>query len=158
MAEALDPAGAPPPQAPDSISADELAKVISAMNRFLSKFAALKAFADARLTVADWTLLMHLSEVKETRYGILAMFTGISAQRVLRMAEALVGAGLIASTPSTDSARPYPVLSLTDAGKARLNALNDALKPLLLKAFESTPKYLPNLKGGLQPLMRIVTP
>ncbi|HEY5237908.1 MAG TPA: MarR family winged helix-turn-helix transcriptional regulator [Rhizomicrobium sp.] len=156
MAEALDPAGTPPPQTPDPISAEELVKVVSAMNRFLSKFAAMKAFTDARLTVADWTRLMHLSEAKETTYGALAMFTGISGQRVVRMVETLVTAGLITSTPSTDPAVPNPLLSLSDAGKSRLSALNDALKPLLLKAFESTPKYLPNIKGGLLPLMRII--
>jgi DNA-binding MarR family transcriptional regulator len=131
-------------------------KVISTMNRFLSKFASMKAFTDARLTVADWTLLMHLSEAKETRHGALSLSTGISGQRVIRMVETLVEAGLIASTPSTDPERPSPRLSLTDAGKSRLSALNDALKPLLLKAFESNPKYLHNIRGSLMALMRIV--
>jgi DNA-binding MarR family transcriptional regulator len=158
MAEALDPADTPPPQTPDPISAEELVKVISTMNRFLSKFASMKAFTDARLTVADWTLLMHLSEAKETRYGGLATLTGISGQRVVRMVESLVAAGLIASTPSADPAVPNPLLSLTDAGKSRLSTLNDALKPLLLKAFGSTPKYLHNIRGSLTALMRIVSP
>jgi DNA-binding MarR family transcriptional regulator len=156
MAETLTPAGAPPP--PDPISADELAKVISTMNRFLSKFVALEAFAQAKLTVADWTVLMNLLELKEARYPYLASLTGIADQRTHRLVEALVGTGWIASTPSTDPARPNPVLSLTDSGKARLTALNEALKPLLLKAYESTPNYLVSLKHGLLPLMRIITP
>ncbi|HEY5238843.1 MAG TPA: MarR family winged helix-turn-helix transcriptional regulator [Rhizomicrobium sp.] len=137
-------------------SVEEFAKAVSMMNRFLAKFAALKVFAEARLTVTDWTVMMYLLDGKGPRYPFVATFTGISEQRVIKIAEALVATGLISSTPSRDPTRPHPILSVTDLGKARLDAINNALHHLLAKAVQDSANTVPDLKRNIPYLMLMV--
>jgi len=159
MGEPQPGAGDSPPTAPPNpLSPEELANVVSGMNRFLARFAGMKAFKDAQLGVADWTLLMILQDKKETTSPMLAWLSGIVVQRVIRILDPLIAAGLVSSVPSTDPEKPNPVLSLTEAGKARLAAFNDVLQPLLVKAMANNERGLLAIKNNLLFLMRVAPP
>jgi DNA-binding MarR family transcriptional regulator len=162
MAEDLTPSGEKQmrkEQPSDPTSVEELAKAISTMNRFLSKFAAMTVFTEAKISVADWTVLMHLLETAEPRYPFIATFTGIADQRLYKLVQSLVEAGLISSTPSTDPARPNPVLSVTEAGRARLGAINNRLQPLLSQALKGSRNVLMAIQNRVIPsLMQMVEP
>jgi|HubBroStandDraft_2_1064218.scaffolds.fasta_scaffold09667_2 DNA-binding MarR family transcriptional regulator len=151
------------PPAPDSEKGpveappiEDLATVVLGMNRFLSRFSTLQAFKDAQLSVADWTVMMILFERKEGRAPLLAIVSGIADQRIARIVETLIAAGLVVTVESDDPARPAPVLKLTEAGHARLAALNDALQGFFLTVTSGNKNFYLGVKGIIGRLLTVV--
>ncbi len=87
---------------------------------------------------------------------MLAIVSGIADQRIARIVETLIAAGLVVSVESDDPARPAPVLKLTETGHARLATLNEALQGLFLTVTSGNKNFYLGVKGIIGRLLTVV--
>jgi DNA-binding MarR family transcriptional regulator len=144
-----------PQQAAETVKMEDLAEVAAGMNRFLAKFAKLQPF-ESNMSVAEWLFLMILAVRKEGRAHHQAFLLGFPVERVQKISDTLIQSGLVSSAQSDDPARPGTLTSITDAGTERLNNLNAAILPLVVKALTGKERTLVTLRHDLHILLRAV--
>jgi DNA-binding MarR family transcriptional regulator len=111
------------------VTAEDFARLVAGMNRFLGQLASCAAFQEAAVGLGEWLVLNHLSKepVEQRR---LNRDLGVTKQRVAQICESLKKSGYIAITPVTNDPRMNSV-AITDAGKAEVTEVNARLMPVL---------------------------
>ena len=134
----------------------DLVSLVAALNRFLMRLAAMPAFQEAGLGLAEWSVLSVIAEKEGMNNRQLANLLGVSPQRINQITESLKIAMLIAITSSADDARKK-IIAITPAGVARLRELNEKLQPRIIAVLGKRPGFLGRINALInKTLMRIV--
>lgn len=137
----------------------ELLEVVLAMTRFLSVTSASDMFSRYGATgLADWSILGALAiEPPGTTDRELCRLIGTNYKRMRRLLDSLAQAGLVAFVAPDRAGTPVTV-TITDAGRARLDAMNAGLLPSLDMFLRRTPLRLVNLARSLRLVARLHAP
>ncbi len=136
----------------------EMAKLVTGMSRFLTRFSKMTPFQEAGMGLAEWSALSIIAERNGVNNRQLAVVLGVSAQRVNQISDSLKNASHIAVNPSADDARKK-IMSVTPSGTARLKELNAKLHPIISTALSKQQKSISRANRAINAhLMRIVTP
>ena len=127
----------------DAANVETFAKVVAGMSRFLSGLSRAEPFTDATIGLAEWSALAVLAKNGGISNGLLAKLLGVTNQRATQITESLKTAGLITiGQASTDSRKN--VIALGETGKAKLDAVNLKLQPIITKAIGKNVRSLSN--------------
>lgn len=137
------------------VSAEGFAELVTGMSRFLSKLATYAPFEESNVGLAEWSLMNRLAESTGSNRG-LTKELGVSKQRVTQLTDSLKAAGLITMAQVEGDARQNSI-TLTDAGKEQLQAINGKLTPLLIEAFGEKAKVMHSATKSMKVLTRVVT-
>src|SRR5690242_8650086 len=102
---------------PVKIEVRDLASLVAGLSRFLTLLSKIAPFQEAGLGLAEWLALSVLAEKEGINSRQLAMFLGVSAQRVNQITDSLRVAELIDLKLSAEDAR-QKAISVTPAGTA----------------------------------------
>jgi DNA-binding MarR family transcriptional regulator len=103
-----------------------VAALVAEMNRFLTRFATLPPFGDARIGVADWLVLIALSQHQPT-IKQLSKSLGLARHRIQVIVDKLKARNFIINE-SSQSASKAEVIVLTAEGRQTLEGMNSALQ------------------------------
>jgi len=124
----------------ESFSQD-LAELVSGMSRFLTTLTGVPPFADARLGLAEWSVLNTVAKNPTVRQKQVAGSLGISGQRVSQIVDSLLKAGLVSVTASQEDSR-QKIIATTDAGATKLAEVNAALDAMLAVPLKNKERVL----------------
>lgn len=111
----------------------DMATLVAGMSRFLTGLSNLPPFQEAGMGLSEWSALSIIAGKTGLNNRQLANALGVSAQRVNQITEALQNAGhVLLNTPADDKRKK--TITITASGKARLDALNAKLQPLISAA------------------------
>jgi DNA-binding MarR family transcriptional regulator len=116
------------PKSPPNV--ETFAKLVAGMSRFLSGLSRAEPFADATIGLAEWSALAVLAKNGGISNGLLAKLLGVTNQRATQITESLKNAGLITISQASNDSRKN-VITIGDAGKEKLDAVNLKLEPIL---------------------------
>jgi DNA-binding MarR family transcriptional regulator len=143
--------------APREPKIEDIAGVVADMNRFLSRLAGLPPFTEAKLALAEWLVLIAVSQTNGMPVKQLSKMFGIVQLRVNQLVDRLKSGDLVAVTRSEENPR-LEIISLTDMGKERLNTVNASLHSILMVGLGNNQRSLFAVERNLKPLLRVVTP
>lgn len=142
-------------KAPAEIKVDDFAGLVANMSRLLTGLARIKPFSDADLGLAEWVTLSMLAQKDGVSNKQLGRSLGVTGQRVNQISASLTKAGLIAVTQSAEDNRANEI-KITASGKARIDAVNSQLNPLLAVALKGKEGAIAGAGKQLRHVMRIL--
>lgn len=137
------------------IAVAEFAKLVALLSRFLVGLSSIPLFKATDLGLADWVALSMLAEHDNASNKQLARMLGVSNQRANQITTSLSKSGHISIRVSASDSRRNEI-SITQAGRARLNATNRRLAPLLATVFRGGANSFTAVNRRCALLMRIV--
>ena len=145
-----------PPKPPAEIKVEDLATLVAAISRFLTRLAKLPAFEDSGLGLAEWSALSIIAQNDGMNSRQLANALGVSAQRINQIADSLKASAFITLSPDSEDARKKNI-GITAAGSSSLKELNAKLLPILSSALGKRPGTLARTSRHMsRTLMRVV--
>jgi MarR family transcriptional regulator for hemolysin len=120
---------------PAEIDVENFSSLVANMSRLLTGLARLKPFSDADMGVADWVGLTNLAREDGVSNKAFGRSLGVSGQRANQICTSLSSAGMITVTQSAVDNRANEI-KITEAGRAKVTALNAQLKLLLAEALK----------------------
>jgi DNA-binding MarR family transcriptional regulator len=142
-------------KAPAEINVEDFAGLVANMSRLLTGLARIKPFSDADLGLAEWVTLSMLAQKDGVSNKQLGRNLGVTGQRVNQISASLTKAGLIAVSQSAEDNRANEI-KITATGKARIDAVNSQLKPLLSVALKGREGAVGSAGKQLRHVMRLL--
>jgi DNA-binding MarR family transcriptional regulator len=130
------------------------AELISYASRLLTNLSALEPFKQAKMGLAEWTMMTIVAQNENITSAQVARQLGITAQRVNQLAESLKASQLISLQPLAEDSRKK-VVQITDAGRNELAALNSRLEPILIEPMKTNAKTVPRTVRGLRRVVKL---
>ena len=140
---------------PRELKLEDVAGVVADMNRFLTRLGSLPPFADSKLALAEWLVLLAVKETDNFPVKQLSKKFGIVQQRVNQIVDRLKGSELVSVSGSAENPK-LEVVSLTESGRTRLEAMNATLFAILVKGLGTSERSLFAVERNLKPLLRMV--
>jgi len=144
-------------KAAEELTVGTFADLVSSASRLLTSFGALEPFRQAKVGLAEWTMMTLVSEDPNMTSAQVARQLGVTAQRVNQLADSLKALDWISLQPQADDSRKM-VIHITDTGRRELNRLNESLQPLLLAPVKDNPKIVVRTVRGMRRLVKMTTP
>lgn len=116
----------------------DIGEALAAVSRLMAALGEQPAFASSELGVTEWLFLRALKEDPMLRGGAIAQRLGVTAQRSTQIVTGLRKAGLISVAQSAEDSRKKD-LGITDKGKTRLAAIDQAVVKAFATAIKSRP-------------------
>ncbi|MDO8972363.1 MarR family winged helix-turn-helix transcriptional regulator [Reyranella sp.] len=119
----------------EEINVDDFGRLVASMSRLLVGFGQLKPLREAGLGLGEWVALGMLARQEGATIKLMSRNLGVPVQRVSQITGSLTQSGLISVGQTTEAesqgAKAGKVIKVTDAGKAKLEAINGELKSVL---------------------------
>lgn len=133
-----------PSAAGEEATVDDFGLLAVTMSWLLTEFNEVKPLRDAGLGLGDWAvlaMLVHSGGMTKK----LSQNLGIPVTRVASIVDSLARDGLASVEPSPEGSKGKSVIKITDAGRAKLEAVNAELTLALDAVLKS-----PALRGALK--------
>ena len=124
----------------------DVGEALAALSRLMAKLGEQPVFASSELGVTEWLFLRLLKEDPKLRGGAIAQRLGVTAQRSTQIVTALRKAGLISVAQSAEDSRKKD-LGITDKGKAKLAAIDQAVMQAFATAVNTHPMAVTIMKN-----------
>jgi len=124
----------------------DIGEALAAVSRLMAALGEQPAFASSELGVTEWLFLRALKEDPTLRGGAIAQRLGVTAQRSTQIVTGLRKTGLISVAQSAEDSRKKD-LSITDKGKSRLAAIDQAVVKAFASAIRSRPLAVTLIKN-----------
>ncbi len=131
--------------ASEGVAVDDFARLVLGMSRLLTEFNQLKPFREAELGLGDWAVLTMLAQKDGMGQKPMSRILGLPMQRVAEITAALRQDELVSLVPSVQAGKTRRVIKITEAGRARLEAVNAELAAMLATLVGAQP-----LRGALK--------
>lgn len=150
MSETKVESGEPPVE----IRVEEFSLLVANMSRLLSGFGRMGPLRDAGITLGEWVALSTLARsAGGSKNKILGRALGVPRERIVEIVNSLLRADLVALKSSGKDDK-ISLITVTDAGKAKLEAINASLKPMLTQALKG--RSLLGAKKQMKSLGRLI--
>jgi len=140
---------------PAEITVEDFSVLVGNLNRLLTGLSGLQPLKDNDLGLADWLVLTTLAKEDGINNKTLARNLGISGQRANQICMSLASDSLIGVDQSEEDKRSNKI-TITEAGKAKVTALNAQLKLLLSSALEGKERSMKGAFKNIKNLMKVV--
>ena len=140
---------------PAEITVEDFSVLVGNLNRLLTGLSSLKPLKDNDLGLADWLVLTTLAQEDGINNKTLARNLGVSGQRANQICMSLASDSLIGVDQSEEDKRSNKI-TITEAGKAKVTALNAQLKLLLSSALEGKERSMKGASKNIKNLMKVV--
>ena len=128
----------------DEINVSDFGLLAVTMSRLLTEFSQVKPLRDAGFGLADWAVLAVLAQ-GDGMTKKLSRSLGIPVQRVTDIVASLEQEELVAVGPAVSGGKSKRLIKITEAGEAKLEAINSELTVALDLVLKS-----PALRGALK--------
>ena len=135
-------------------SFEDFSRVIVGMSRLLVGFGELKPLQDAGLGLGEWVVLGLVARHEGVNNKLMSRSLGIPMQRITQISASLAQNGLVAPRQTVEGGKPGKAIKVTEAGKAKLAAVNAELKTMLGTTLK--PHSLGRVLRQLRPLERVL--
>jgi DNA-binding MarR family transcriptional regulator len=133
---------------------DDFGNLVAGMARLLAGLSAIPLFKDADIGLAEWVALSTLSQSDAVSNNHLAKKLGVTRQRAHQIVAGFIKADLVSVRTAADDSRKNEI-TLTPAGKARLDAVNVEIEALLGATLGARTHILPKMKRYVSLLTRM---
>lgn len=140
---------------PAMVTIEDFSALVAGMSRILSGLGRLQPFIDADMGLGEWVAVTTLAEKDGINNKMLARTLGVSGQRVNQICQSLSSGGLIKVNQSAEDNRSNEI-TITEAGRAKLNAVNLQLLPLLADALKGKERSVAVAARQLKQVMRVL--
>ena len=138
-------------------SVEDPAALIGLLSKVVNKLQEHSALKSEEIGLAEWTALRAIAADPSLSTGAIARQLGVSRQRSTQIVQALGKAGLVMVGRASGDQRKKQ-LTVTDAGRQKLQRVDAAVGNLLKRIFEEKPKAVGRLGVTLTGLLRIISP
>lgn len=122
-----------------AIDVEDFSKLVGDISRILTVITQIRLFGEANIGLAEWVGLWAFRGRDEIDHGEFARHVGAKGARVKEIVNSLVRGKLVVIEQSGEG--PL-TLRITHAGKAKLEEVNERLKPLLSAALQGMERSL----------------
>ena len=136
------------------ITVEDFSVLVGSLSRLFTGLSALQPLKDNDLGLADWLVLTTLAQEDGINNKTLARNLGVSGQRANQICMSLAS-DLIGVDQSEEDKRSNKI-TITEAGKAKVTALNAQLKLLLSSALEGKERSMKGASKNIKNLMNVV--
>jgi DNA-binding MarR family transcriptional regulator len=133
----------------------ELAKLAAIGSRFFNGLAEIEIFSEGEVDLTDWVALSLIADSETVTSSQLCRSMGVSRERIASITDLFHAAGLVSVTPSVRDSRLL-ILSITDAGRAKLEGVNAKVQVLLSDALGPRGRLVPNAAKHFVVLMKVL--
>ena len=140
---------------PVEITVEDFSAMVGSLSRLFTGLSALQPLKDADLGIADWLVLTMLAQEDGISNKMLARNLGVSGQRANQICTSLASDSLIVVNQSEEDKRSNSI-TITEAGKSKITALNAQLKLLLSNALEGKERSVKDVSRNIKNLMKVV--
>lgn len=140
---------------PAEITIEDFSRLVGSLSRLLTGLSALQPLKDHGLGLADWLVLTALAQEDGINNKTLARNMGVTGQRANQICMSLASESLIVVTQAAEDRRSNNIM-ITEAGRAKLGALNTQLKQLLADALEGKELSVKRASRLVKNLMSVV--
>lgn len=137
------------------ISVEDFSALIASMSRLLTGLGRIRPFSEAELGLAEWVALTTLAQRDGVSNKVLGRKLGVTGQRVNQISASLARGGFIDVKQSAQDNRANEI-RITDAGKAKVRAVNSQLKPMLSEALQGRERSLSSASKNMKYLTRLL--
>lgn len=137
------------------ISVEEFSALVASMSRLLTGLGRIQPFSEAELGLAEWVALTTLAQRDGVSNKMLGRKLGVTGQRVNQISASLTRGGYIEIRQSAEDNRANEI-TITDAGKAKVHAVNSQLKPMLAEALQGRERTLASASKHMKYLTRML--
>ena len=138
-------------------SVEDPAALIGLLSKVVNKLQEHSALKSEEIGLAEWTALRAIAADPSLPTGTVARQLGVSRQRSTQIVQALEKAGLVMVGRACGDQRKKQ-LTVTDAGRQKLQRVDAAVDNLLKHLFEGKPKGVGRLGVTLTRLLRTISP
>lgn len=139
------------------INIDDLGRLVANMSRLLAGFGQLKPLREAGLGLGEWVALGMLARQEGMTNKLMSRNLGVPVQRVAQISYSLVQSGLLSVGQAAEggkAGKAGKVLKITDAGRAKLEAVNSEMKVALSPVLKA--RALGGALKQMKPLGRVL--
>lgn len=137
------------------VRVEEFSLLVANMSRLLSGFGRMGPLRDAGITLGEWvTLATLVRSGAGAKNKNLGRTLGVPRERMVEIVNSLLRADLVAVKQSGQGEK-ISLITVTDAGKAKLESINASLKPLLSDALKG--RSLQGARKQFRALGRLVS-
>src|SRR5215207_9430199 len=140
---------------PVEITVEDFSVLVGSLSRLLTGLSALQPLKDADLGIAGWLVLTMLAQEDGINNKTIARNMGITGQRANQLCMSLASDSLIVVNQSEEDKRSNSI-TITEAGKSKITALNAQLKLLLSNALEGKEHSVKGVSRNIKNLMKVV--
>ena len=144
-------------KAAEVLTVGSFADLVSSASRLLTSFGALEPFRQAKVGLAEWTMMTLVSEDPNMTSAQVARQLGVTAQRINQVADSLKALDWISLQPQANDSRKK-VIHITDTGRRELGKLNESLHPLLMTPVKDNPKIVLRTVRSMRRLVKLTAP
>lgn len=124
--------------APAKVSTPEdVGDLVAIMSRLLVGFGRLQPLREAELGLGEWIALSMLARDGAATNKLMARKLGVPVKRVGQISNALAEGGLVSVQEQAEGEKTQKTIGITDAGKAKLEAVNSALGAVVGQALDA---------------------
>ena len=136
---------------------EDPAALIGLLSKVVNKLQEHSALKSEEIGLAEWTALRAIAAAPSLPTGGVARQLGVSRQRSTQIVQALGKAGLVMVGRASGDQRKKQ-LTVTDAGRQKLQRVDAGVGNLLKRIFEEKPKAVGRLGVTLTGLLRKISP
>jgi len=132
------------------------ATLINEMVRLIDRLAEHPIFKQANLGLTEWCFLRTVAESEGLGGGRVAGRLGITPQRSAQIANALVAAKYVNSTPSADDGR-RKILTITEHGRTTVAGIDRQIAELFQQTFPDVTKAVAGTSRNVRKLLQAIS-
>jgi len=131
----------------------DFAEMISTMSRLISRIEGMALFSESDIGLPEWVALSISGDLDGISSKELARRLGVTPQRAQQLSGSLLKAQLFSIAQSTEDSKKK-VIKVTPAGKAKWEAINSELEPLLTEALGKKVRTLASANKQMRTIVR----
>jgi DNA-binding MarR family transcriptional regulator len=138
----------------DKNTVEAFSALVLRMGRLMNRIGMLKPLSDAHLGLAEWSVMLLVSENEGITNRLIAKRLEIRRKNVNKICDTLGKAELVNSAKSSEDESDNSI-SLTLAGKALLSQIAGQLMPLIESRLDEKGGVFDRVERNLKPLFRL---